>query len=379
MNNLHSIIKKEVKEVFRDKKSLFMMLITPILAPLFIIGISTVYDLKLNKSVEDYNKIGFNYKLSEIEKNIAKEYNIEILEKNNEELKIAYDNDEIDLYVIKDGNNIELNGYMDETTSYAMGLVSNFYMTYKEHLQSEYLIINNINPDAFLNVFTIDQNISNEENDLAFTIIFNGFMFIIMAITTSATYPATDTTAGEKERGTLETLLTFPIKSRDIILGKFLSVSFVSIIIGVISLLLMLISLVVANNIFDVFKDVNLMLSSNNILLSLLIIIIYSFFISGLCISIASKSKSFKGAQSALAPVSIISFFPGIIISMMNIKTTLVFSLIPFLNIYSLFNDIVKGNVNVIYICLTIISTFIFTILLLTIIIREYKSENVLF
>ena len=45
----------------------------------------------------------------------------------------------------------------------------------------------------------------------------SAFVFIIMAITVSATYPATDTTAGERERGTLETLLTFPIKSRDII------------------------------------------------------------------------------------------------------------------------------------------------------------------
>ena len=46
------------------------------------------------------------------------------------------------------------------------------------------------------------------------------FLFIIMAITLSSTYPATDTTAGERERGTLETLLTFPIKSKDIIIGK---------------------------------------------------------------------------------------------------------------------------------------------------------------
>ena len=56
------------------------------------------------------------------------------------------------------------------------------------------------------------------------------FLFIIMAITVSATYPATDTTAGERERGTLETLLTFPIKSKDIILGKFLGVTVSSVI-----------------------------------------------------------------------------------------------------------------------------------------------------
>ena len=80
-------------------------------------------------------------------------------------------------------------------------------------------------------------------------------MFIIMAITVSATYPATDATAGEKERGTLETLLTFPVKSRDIILGKFFSVSISSIITGVLSLILTLLSLLLANNMFEIYKS----------------------------------------------------------------------------------------------------------------------------
>lgn len=87
-----------------------------------------------------------------------------------------------------------------------------------------------------------------------------------MAITVSATYPATDATAGEKERGTLETLLTFPIKSKDIIIGKFLSVSLSSIITGIVSLLLMIVSLIIANGMFDIYKDVDLMLSTSSLI-----------------------------------------------------------------------------------------------------------------
>lgn len=155
-----------------------------------------------------------------------------------------------------------------------------------------------------------------------------------MAITVSATYPATDTTAGEKERGTLETLLTFPIKSRDIIIGKFLSVSLSSIITGVLSLLLACLSLVAANHIFTIYEGMNLMLSPPAFIFSLLVIIAYSFLISGLCIAIASRAKTFKEAQSALTPITFISFFPGMIAFMTGITSNLVLSIVPFDKLY---------------------------------------------
>ena len=136
------------------------------------------------------------------------------------------------------------------------------------------------------------------------------FLFIIMAITVSATYPATDTTAGERERGTLETLLTFPIKSRDIIVGKFLGVSISSIVTGVISLILAIISLIISQDMFTIYEGIDIMYSFASIVFALIIIIAYSFFISGLCIAIASTSKTFKEAQSALTPLTFISLFP---------------------------------------------------------------------
>ena len=99
-----------------------------------------------------------------------------------------------------------------------------------------------------------------------------------MAITVSATYPATDTTAGERERGTLETLLTFPIKSKDIIVGKFLGVTVSSIITGIISLVLAIISLVITKNMFSIYEGVDVMFSPLTILFAVIVIIAYSFF-----------------------------------------------------------------------------------------------------
>ena len=61
MNNLKNILKKELKEMFRDKKSLSMMLIIPIMIPLLVLGMSALFELQMNKPIEDYNKIGFRW------------------------------------------------------------------------------------------------------------------------------------------------------------------------------------------------------------------------------------------------------------------------------------------------------------------------------
>ena len=82
MNNILNILKKELKELFRDKKSLTMMLIIPIFIPLVVIGFSALFDSEQNVDINEYNKIGFNYELSEDEKNIADSMQIEVISKD---------------------------------------------------------------------------------------------------------------------------------------------------------------------------------------------------------------------------------------------------------------------------------------------------------
>ena len=177
----------------------------------------------------------------------------------------------------------------------------------------------------------------------------------------------------------METLLTFPIKSKYIILGKFLSVSISSIITGVLSLILSLVSLYIAGDMFELYKDINIMPSTETILIMTLIIITYSILVSGLSIAIAAQSKSFKEAQSALTPLTFISFFPGMISFFVNIKTTCLISIIPFLNYVQVFSDVNSGNINYLHIFLMFISTILFILIVMIYIIKAYKSEKVLF
>lgn len=58
-NNIWNILKKELREMFRDKKSLAMMLILPIMIPLLVLGMSFLFEAQANMPLEDYNKNWF--------------------------------------------------------------------------------------------------------------------------------------------------------------------------------------------------------------------------------------------------------------------------------------------------------------------------------
>ena len=378
-NNLWNILKKELRELFRDKKSLAMMLVIPIFIPLLVIGMSALFESQMNVDTEEYNKIGFSYELSEAEESIAKEMDIDVVFGTTKELKEKYEEGNIDLYITKKDNHYTIHSDGSDNSSYASSLMETYFNTYKEVLQQESLSKQKINPDEILNIITVDEKVVEEDNFFASYIKNYAFLFILMAITVSATYPATDTTAGERERGTLETLLTFPIKSKDIIIGKFLGVTVSSIITGLLSLALAVISLFISKDMFTIYEGVNTMYSLSSIIYAVVVIVTYSFFISGLCIAIASTSKTFKEAQSALTPLTFISLFPGMIAFMIGITTNTIISIIPFLNFTTIFTDITAGNINVLHIFLMMLSTVIYISIVFYYIIKQYKSEKVLF
>lgn len=378
-NNLWNILKKELRELFRDKKSLAMMLVIPIFIPLLVIGMSALFESQMNVDTNEYNKIGFNYELSETEKQIAKEMDIDIVENTTKKLKGKYEEGKIDLYITKKDNHYTIHSDGSDASTYASTLVETYFNTYKEILQQQALQENDIDANQILNIITVEEKVVEEDNFFASYIKNYAFLFIIMAITVSATYPATDTTAGERERGTLETLLTFPMKSKDIIIGKFLGVTVSSIITGLLSLVLAIISLFISKDMFTIYEGVNTMYSLSSVTYAIVVIITYSFFISGLCIAIASTSKTFKEAQSALTPLTFISLFPGMIAFMIGISTTPLIAIIPFLNFTTIFTDITAGNINILHILLMVISTIIYISIVLYYIIKQYKSEKVLF
>ena len=379
MNKTLLILKKELREVFRDKKSLAMMLIIPVLIPLIIIGMSALFESETSTDVNTYNKIGFNYELSDIELEILDSLEIDYSINDTDALEEEFNNQEINSYIIKENNHYVINyDSANIESSGSASLAESFLETYKSVLEENYLSNNNVDILEFNNLLTYEEKTQEQQNYFANYIVNYAFLFILMAITVSATYPATDATAGEKERGTLETLLTFPIKSKDIIIGKLLSVTLSSIITGVLGLILSVLAILYVGNTYDIYSGTEL-LNAPIIIYALIIIIAYSIMISGLCIAIASMSKSFKEAQSALTPLTFIAFFPGMIVFMIDISNNAILSLIPFINFSMIFTDVTNNNLNILYLILMFISTIVIITIVITYIIRQYKSEKILF
>lgn len=379
MNNIIVTLKKELKLIIRDKKSLLMMALTPLFIPIFVILMSYIYEEITTNNEDKKYVVGVNYSLSNIEKELlSKELDI-IYYDNIDNIKKDYDKKKIISYIIKDNNNYNIyTNTQSEDGSMAISYIVSYLDNYNNYLGQSYLIDNNIDLNKVYN--NINYNINEIKGESVFgnQIILMAITFIIMSITLSSIYTSTDTTAGEKERGTLETILTFPISRKELVLGKYLAISTSGLITLMIGILLSLISLYYVKNTFTIYDNVIFNINIKTITLIILILIFYTFFISGICITIASFTKTFKEAQSALTPISLITCVP-MFLELLNININGALAFIPIINHTIVVNEILTGTININSIIITIISSIIYIILLMIFINKMYKSEKILF
>lgn len=379
MNNILITLKKELKLIIRDKKSLLMMAITPLFIPIFVILMSYIYEeLTVNKDDKTY-QIGVNYELSSTERELLSDEVKYTVYSSSIELEEAYNSNKILAYIVKDNNSYNIYANIQsEDGSMVTSLITNYLDNYNNYLGQSYLINNNIDLSKVYN--NLNYNVTEIKGESIFgnQIILMAITFTIMAITLSCIYTSTDTTAGEKERGTLETILTFPIRRKELIFGKYLAISISGIVTLLIGVLLSIVSLYYVKNSFSIYDNVIFNINTITILLTILILLFYTLFISGLCITIASFTKSFKEAQSALTPISLVTCIP-MFLEMLNINISGVLSFIPIINHTIVINNILTSSININNILITIISSIIYIIVLLLFINKMYKSEKILF
>ena len=379
MNNILITLKKELKLIIRDKKSLLMMAITPLFIPIFVILMSYIYEeLTVNKDDKTY-QIGVDYELSSTERELLSDEVKYTVYSSSKELEEAYNSNKILAYIVKDNNSYNIYANIQsEDGSMVTSLITNYLDNYNNYLGQSYLVNNNIDLSKVYN--NLNYNVTEIKGESIFgnQIILMAITFTIMAITLSCIYTSTDTTAGEKERGTLETILTFPISREELIFGKYLAISISGIVTLLIGVFLSIVSLYYVKNSFSIYDNVIFNINTITILLTILILLFYTLFISGLCITIASFTKSFKEAQSALTPISLVTCIP-MFLEMLNINISGVLSFIPIINHTIVINNILTSSININNILITIISSIIYIIVLLLFINKMYKSEKILF
>ena len=203
-------------------------------------------------------------------------------------------------------------------------------------------------------------------------------ILIIMTIT-GAIYPAIDLTAGERERGTLETLMVAPVPTVDLIAGKFVVVA----LIGMISAALNLLSIggtIYLGGLGDMLSrggDVIIPLGSLPWVLLLLIPLAVMF--SALLLAVCSFARSFKEAQNYVMPVMVAALIPAVIGILPGTRLEGPLLIMPVTNITVLTRDLFTGRFDPVAIILVTASTTLYAGAAVAVAARLFGQEAVLF
>jgi len=172
------------------------------------------------------------------------------------------------------------------------------------------------------------------------------FVLMIWAVT-GAFYPAVDLCAGEKERGTLETLLSSPAQRSEIVMGKLFTVTIFSIATAMLNLLVMFgTGAIVLTKIPDLAKMANVGPPPLDALgWSILVIIPVAILVSAVCLALAALAKSTKEGQHYLAPVMLVALPLTLLPMAPQVELNFPFSLVPISGIVLLMRSLMEGTI----------------------------------
>jgi sodium transport system permease protein len=388
------ILKKELLDLLRDRRTLFMMVVVPILLyPLLLIIVMQVAMLQVSKMEEKASRIVV----------MNGEFAPQVLAEidSSSTLEIV---DSLDWRAqIRDGKldaAIEFTPGFEDSILIASASQATIYynssrefsvrskdrleeplVAFRKQIVEQRIRSLNITPE-FLEPFAqVDENLaSDEQQQGVFLGKMLGYMLIFMVLT-GAFYAAIDLTAGEKERGTLETLLVSPVGRKEIVYGKFLATVTASVITAVLNLVSMGLTAVYGFQMIGeaAGKFPDIAISPFSLFLVLLIIIPVAVLFSGVCLAIAVTARNYKEGQSALTPVMIVTILPAMVAMLPGVEISPSLAFIPIANVALLIVEFLSGNYPLWESIITILSTSIFAGLSLWWVTSQFNQESVLF
>ena len=212
---------------------------------------------------------------------------------------------------------------------------------------------------------------------------------IIILCFTGAMYPAMDLTAGEKERGTMETLLCSPVARVNIVLGKFLMVLTGSLGSMLLALLSMGLSFFVIGNVMD--GSATAATAANaapgmmptidplGALGVLAMVLPVAVLFSAVIFTVALFAKSYKEAQSYVAPLIFVVLMPAMVGILPGIELNATLAMVPILNLSLVCKEMLSGVWHWGYIAIIFGSTCIYAAAALGLAVQMFKRESVIF
>lgn len=216
----------------------------------------------------------------------------------------------------------------------------------------------------------------NSDSAQAFSLVTIVPLILILMTVTGAVYPAIDLTAGERERGTLETLMAAPLPRMWILSAKFIAVLFVAILTALVNMTAML-ATAYANGLETVLFGTGM--TPFVLLEILLLLVIFAAFFSAVLLCLTSFARSFKEAQAYLIPLMLISMAPGILGMVPDLKMTPMWAVIPLANIVLLSRDFLLQEAQPGLVFLSVFSTLFYGVIALGFAARIFGADTILY
>jgi sodium transport system permease protein len=282
---------------------------------------------------------------------------------------------------------VKIYNYDGELRSgFAVGELRNFLNDYREKTVTARLVGRGL-PAALVKPFEVKtQNVAPPEKvggNLIGGLI--PYLFILLCYT-GAMYSAMDLTAGEKERGTMETILCSPVARTDLVLGKFLVVLTASLTAALISMISMGVTFAVlgtlmgASGMTAAAKAGPLpMLDLAGLLMVLAMVLPVAVLFSAVLLAVSLFAKSIKEASSYASPMILLIIIPAMMGLMPGVELNARLALVPILNIALVSKELVSGVFHWNYLALIFGSTCLYAALALGLCVRMFNREEVLF
>jgi sodium transport system permease protein len=361
MSTILVIFRKELMDTLRDRRTLISMVAIPLLLFPLLLGISAkVMRSQLEKAQDKVLRVAVQTSgnaggFVTLLKNDPKVSVTENLSADSAQALVAVDS--LDAFVLfaPDFDRqvaslhpgvVTLYFKAPELRSIEKQRISVLFTRYEQSLRADRFKKLNIDESITRTMQIDERNLASAREKIAEVLgAFLPYLFIIFCFLGSL-YPAIDLGAGEKERGTLETLLTSPANRMEILVGKFGVVALTGIATACIAMVGLYVSVLQIKEIPpELLRSILDILQLRSIVLLLSLLLPLTIFFSAALLSLSFFAKSFKEAESTITPLMIVIIVPVFIGLMPGMALDAVTALIPILNVSLATKAIIAGTI----------------------------------
>ncbi|MFM1654727.1 ABC transporter permease [Brevibacillus sp. B_LB10_24] len=283
---------------------------------------------------------------------------------------------------VKSGQQARLTVFYDpsnQKSSYAREVIEQAVKEYETKLVDQRLRSAGLTREAIQPVAAEFSSIASDEKmtgSLLSTII---PLMLILSLISGGMPAATDLVAGEKERGTLESLISAPIGSSNVLTAKLLAVMIMSGVSAIASLvsLTLIFSAVPLGNANVTFSLGFFHADSLAVLIVMLLLLAAMF--AGLELAISTAAKSFKEAQTYMSPIIFVGMVPAYMIMPLNpVDVPFLYYVLPIFNGIAIFKEIFYGDLVAWHALVAILSSLVYVSLAIGIASRLFRKESLI-